>query len=38
VFSQEDSAAHIPPARRGVLGRLTPDLIAKTREAIRKFL
>lgn len=38
VFNQEDCAAHIPPARRGVLGRLTPELIAKAKEGIRKFL
>jgi hypothetical protein len=38
VFSQEDCAAHIPPARRGVLGKLTPEVIAKAKEGIRKFL
>lgn len=38
VFNQEDCAVHIPPARRGLLGRLTPELIAKARESIRKFL
>ena len=38
VFNQEDCAAHIPPARRGVLGRLTPALIAKAKETIRGFL
>ena len=31
-------AAHIPPARRGLLGRLTPELIAKARESLRKLL
>lgn len=38
VFNQEDCAAHIPPARRGVLGMLNPELVAKAKETIRKFL
>ena len=38
VFGQEDCAAHIPPARRGMLGRLTPGLVDKAKENIRKFL
>jgi hypothetical protein len=38
VFDQEHAVAHIPPARRGVLGRLTPDIIARTKELIRGFL
>jgi hypothetical protein len=38
VFNPEDCAVHIPPARRGVLGSLTPQLIAKVKEGIRRFL
>ena len=34
----EDSVAHIPPARRGVLGTLTPDLVARTKDRIRGYL
>jgi len=29
VFGEEDPAAHIPAERRGVLGTLTPDLLAR---------
>lgn len=38
VFGQQDCAAHIPIARRGVLGRLTPELVASIKQTIRKFL
>lgn len=38
IFSQEDPATHIPPVRRGLLGNLTPGLIAKTKEDIRNYL
>lgn len=34
VFGDEDSAAHIPPERRGVLGPLTPDLEARLRRLV----
>jgi hypothetical protein len=36
VFADEDPAAHIPVARRGVLGPLTPELVAKLRQMIRR--
>ncbi|MEO6104567.1 MAG: cupin-like domain-containing protein [Pseudoxanthomonas sp.] len=38
LFNQEDCVAHIPPSRRGMLGRLTPELIAKAKQVIRNFL
>jgi hypothetical protein len=38
VFSDEDPAAHIPPARRGMLGALTPEQVATLRETIRRYL
>lgn len=38
VFNEEDPAAHIPPARRGILGTLTPELIARMKETIRRSL
>jgi hypothetical protein len=38
VFSDEDPAAHIPVARRGVLGVLTPAQIDTLRETIRRTL
>ena len=34
VFADEDPAAHIPPGLRGVLGPLTPELIAKLKQLI----
>lgn len=38
VFGDEDPAAHIPEARRGILGTLTPELVAKLRDTIRRYL
>ena len=35
VFGDQDPAAHIPDARRGVLGQLDPDALAHWRERIR---
>jgi hypothetical protein len=36
VFGEEDPAAHIPPELRGVLGSLTPELVAKLKKLIRR--
>ena len=36
VFADEDPAAHIPPELRGVLGPLTPELVAKLKLLIRR--
>ena len=38
VFGEDDPAAHIPPARRGMLGALTSEQVAKLRETIRRYL
>lgn len=38
VFGAEDPAAHIPEARRGVLGELDADALAAVRERIRSGL
>jgi hypothetical protein len=38
VFSAEDPAAHIPPERRGMLGALTPEQVARLRETIRAYI
>ena len=38
VFDAADPAAHIPAERRGMLGTLTPDMVAKLRETIRRYL
>ncbi len=35
VFADEDPAEHIPPARRGVLGTLTPEVVAKLKKLIQ---
>lgn len=35
VFADEDPAAHIPEARRGVLGPLTPEIVAKLKQLTR---
>jgi hypothetical protein len=35
VFADEDAGAHIPPARRGVLGPLTPETVAKLKQMMR---
>jgi len=35
VFNDDDPAAHIPQARRGVLGPLTPEIEAKLRKLMR---
>jgi len=34
VFDHEDPAAHIPEARRGILGPLTPEVVAKLKQLI----
>ncbi|HEV8695987.1 MAG TPA: cupin-like domain-containing protein [Lysobacter sp.] len=36
VFSDENPAEHVPPARRGVLGPLTPEVVAKLKDMIRR--
>ncbi|MFC4762659.1 cupin-like domain-containing protein [Dyella koreensis] len=38
VFSDEDPAAHIPPSRRGVLGPLDAQQVAKLRETVLRYL
>jgi hypothetical protein len=38
VFGDEDPAAHIPQARRGMLGKLTPEQTAALRANIRRYL
>ncbi|HUH31354.1 MAG TPA: cupin-like domain-containing protein [Rhodanobacter sp.] len=38
VFGDEDPAAHIPVARRGILGALTPEQLAGVLETIRRYL
>jgi len=38
VFGEDDPAAHIPPGRRGMLGALTQEQVAKLRETIRRYL
>ncbi len=38
VFDEADPAAHIPPDRRGMLGTLSPELVASLRESIRRYL
>lgn len=38
VFNQEDPAVHIPPSRRGMLGKLDPELNATIKENIAKHL
>ncbi len=38
VFDEADPAAHIPAGHRGMLGTLTPDMVTKLREAIRRYL
>jgi hypothetical protein len=38
VFDEADPVAHLPVERRGVLGELTPELAAKLRETIRRYL
>ncbi len=38
VFDDEYPVAHVPVARRGMLGRLTPELIAGLKETIRRYL
>jgi hypothetical protein len=38
VFDDEDPAAHIPSARRGILGTLTPEQLVALRETIRRYL
>jgi hypothetical protein len=38
VFDDEDPVAHIPAARRGILGTLTPELVTKLKETIRRYL
>jgi hypothetical protein len=38
VFGENDPAEHIPAARRGMLGAMTPEQIAKLRETIRRYL
>jgi hypothetical protein len=36
VFADEDPAAHIPTERRGVLGPLTPELVARLKQLIAR--
>jgi hypothetical protein len=36
VFNDEEPAAHIPASRRGVLGPLTPEVVARLKELIAK--
>jgi hypothetical protein len=36
VFSDEDPAAHIPSSRRGVLGPLTPETVARLKQLMAK--
>lgn len=38
IFSQQDTSSHIPKARRGILGDLTPDLMRTLRQAIVRAL
>ncbi len=38
VFGEADPAAHIPVARRGMLGELTPGEAAAVRETIKRYL
>ncbi|MEO8365024.1 MAG: cupin-like domain-containing protein [Pseudoxanthomonas sp.] len=38
VFNLEDPAVHIPPSRRGILGKLDPELNATIKENIAKHL
>ncbi|MEP6897297.1 MAG: cupin-like domain-containing protein, partial [Rhodanobacter sp.] len=38
VFDDENPAAHLPEARRGILGKLTPEQVAGLREKIRRYL
>ncbi|MEO8997788.1 MAG: cupin-like domain-containing protein [Rhodanobacter sp.] len=38
VFGDEDPAAHIPEHARGVLGPLTPELVARLKGMIRRYL
>ncbi len=38
VFGDEDPAAHIPEARRGILGTLTVEQAAELRDTIRRYL
>lgn len=38
VFGEEDPAAHIPEARRGVLGPLTPEQVEALRAKIQRYL
>ena len=38
VFGEEDPAAHIPAHARGVLGPLTPELVEKLKDMIRRNL
>ena len=35
VFADEDPATHIPETRRGVLGPLTPEIVAKLKQLLR---
>ncbi|WP_347259971.1 cupin-like domain-containing protein [Rudaea sp.] len=38
VFGADDPAEHIPAERRGMLGALTPEQVAKLRETIRRYV
>jgi len=38
VFGDNDPAEHIPAPRRGMLGPMTPEQVAKLRETIRRYL
>jgi hypothetical protein len=38
AFGDAEPAAHIPPARRGALGALTPEQVATLRRTIARYL
>lgn len=38
AFGRSDGVEHIPPARRGMLGELTPEQAASLRETIKRYL
>jgi hypothetical protein len=38
AFGENDPAAHIPPAQRGLLGTLTPAQAEALRETIKRYL
>jgi hypothetical protein len=38
VFADEEPLAHIPDARRGIHGELTPELVDRLRQSVRQYL